>query len=379
VAAQLQDMPGTLDFVLPPELEARRPPEARGVARDQVRLLVSHKRCGWIEHTRFDRISDYLDAGDALIVNDSKTLPAGLPAIRSDGTSLALHLSTPVPGGRRSGYEALTTQAPLRWVAEPRPAAARGDVLNGSYRGRSNTAIWWPRTSRGSFRLLLPAGGRATLETAFRGSRRLWEVILDLPEPLAPYLARHGRPITYPYVDGTWPIEAYQTAYATVPGSAEMPSAGRAFTLDTLATLLARGVSIGRVTLHTGVASMERDERPYPEWFRVSEQTARLVNETRARDGRVIAVGTTVVRALESAVGNDGQAHGTSGWTEVVISAERGIRLVDGLLTGFHEPRASHLDMLAAIAGRSHVASAYQAALAGQYLWHEFGDLHLIL
>jgi S-adenosylmethionine:tRNA ribosyltransferase-isomerase len=158
-----------------------------------------------------------------------------------------------------------------------------------------------------------------------------------------------------------------------------MPSAGRAFTRPMLACLRTSGIGIARLVLHTGVASLESHEKPYEEWYEVTHRTAERIRETKRRGGRVIAVGTTVVRALETSVDANGEVVGSRGWTDLVITPERGVRVVDGLLTGLHEPRASHLAMLEAIAGRETIEKAYAAALHHQYLWHEFGDLHLII
>jgi S-adenosylmethionine:tRNA ribosyltransferase-isomerase len=227
--------------------------------------------------------------------------------------------------------------------------------------------------------LSLPGGGSARLLIPYRDSNRLWIAQLALPQPLVDYLRRYGRPITYSYVKEPFPLAAYQTVYAHDEGSAEMPSAGRAFTRSMLACLRRSGVALAKVVLHAGVASLENYERPYGEWYEVPLRTAERVRETKERSGRVIAVGTTVVRALESSVDRSGNVIASRGWTDVVITPERGVKAVDGLLTGFHEPRASHLKMLEAIAGREHIESAYTAALQHGYLWHEFGDLHLIV
>jgi S-adenosylmethionine:tRNA ribosyltransferase-isomerase len=331
-----------LDFTLPPELEAREPPEARGLSRDGVRLLVSYRANDWIVHARFHELPNFLRPGDLVVVNDSATLPAALPAWTADGTELALHLSTHLLDDL--------------WVAEPR----RQPV------GAAQT-------------LTLPGTGRAALLAPYHGSRRLWVAQLDLGAPPQLYLARWGKPIAYPYVRGEWPLAMYQTVYAGEPGSAEMPSAGRAFTQDVLDRLRAKGVGVARLTLHTGVASPEHDEPPYAEAYFVPPETAAAVQAAKASGRRVIAVGTTVVRALESAADTRGRVIATRGWTDLVVTRERGVRVVDCLLTGFHEPRASHLAMLEAIAGRRHLERTYQAALAAGYLWHEFGDLHLIL
>jgi S-adenosylmethionine:tRNA ribosyltransferase-isomerase len=334
--------PDVLDFTLPAELEAREPPEARGLRRDQVRLLVSYRADDRLVHARFADLPDFLRPGDLVVANDSATLPAALAARRPDGSAIALRLSTRL-------LDAL-------WVVEPRQArVAAGEVLN------------------------LPGGGTATLLAPYAESRRLWTARLDLPAPVLDYLQRWGQPIAYPYVRGTWPIETYQTVYANEPGSAEMPSAGRAFTPDVLERLAHRGVGFDTLTLHTGVSSLEAHEPPYAEPYSVPARTANAVEAARAAGGRVLAVGTTVVRALESAADVHGRVTARHGWTDLIITPERGVRVVDGLLTGFHEPRASHLAMLEAIAGRRHLEVAYRAALAGGYLWHEFGDLHLIL
>lgn len=331
-----------IDFVLPKELEATEPAEARGIARDQVRLLVSHFRDDRFVHRRFAELPEILQPGDLLVANDSATLPAALVAQRSDGTSVALHLATRI-------VDSL-------WVVEPRKTEVTpGEVL------------------------LLPESGTAAMLAPYAGSRRLWVAQLALPEPPIDYLHRHGRPIAYHYVHGQWPIEYYQTIYAREPGSAEMPSAGRAFTPEILKRLGDRGIDFATITLHTGVSSLEEPEPPYTEPYLVTAEAAEAVERARSRGGRVIAVGTTAVRTLESAADARGRVIPSRGWTDLVITPSRGVRVVDGLLTGFHEPRASHLAMLAAIAGLSHLERAYRSALGGGYLWHEFGDLHLIL
>jgi S-adenosylmethionine:tRNA ribosyltransferase-isomerase len=143
--------------------------------------------------------------------------------------------------------------------------------------------------------------------------------------------------------------------------------------------LQSKGVVIAPIILHTGVASLEAGEPPYPERFRVAGCAAAAVNRARANGGRVVAVGTTVVRALETVASPDGTVGAGEGWTDVVITPERGVRAVDALVTGFHEPRASHLALLEAIAGRDHLRVAYKAAVQNSYLWHEFGDLHLLV
>ncbi len=329
-------------FVLPPELEAREPPEGRGLARDEVRLLVSARASHRIEHARFRDLPRFLQPGDLVIVNASKTLPAALAARREHGQEIAVHLSTHLSGAL--------------WVVEPRHAQVQaGDIL------------------------ALPDGGAMTLLGPYPRSGRLWIARIEVPIPIFDYLTAWGKPITYSYMRGTWPLELYQTVYASEPGSAEMPSAGRAFTAELIARLLGMGVLCARVILHAGVASLEGDEPLYEEYFRVSPETAAMIGVARQVGGRVIAVGTTVVRALESAADPGGTVHGAAGWTNLVITPARGVRVVDGLLTGFHEPRSTHLGILDAVAGRAHVEEVYREALSHGYLWHEFGDLHLLL
>src|SRR6266581_982029 len=322
-----------LDFQLPEVLEAHEPPEARGLARDQVRLLVSHRADDSIEHCGFRDLPDVLRPGDLVVANDSATLAAALTAHRQDGSQISLHVSTGLPADL--------------WVVEPRQIdAIEGEVL------------------------CLPGGATARLLVPYTGSCRLWVARFDTDVPAL--LAGYGRAIAYPYVHGQWPLEMYQTAYAGPPGSAEMPSAGRAFSPDVLERLAHRGIQFVTLTLHTGVASLEGYEKPYAEEYHIPELTVRAVRSATADGRRVIAVGTTVVRALESAADEgDGEVIASHAWTELMITPERGVRVVDSLLTGFHEPRASHLAMLEAIAGRSHLETAYQAALDHKYLWHE--------
>jgi S-adenosylmethionine:tRNA ribosyltransferase-isomerase len=332
-------------------VEATEPPEARGLRRDDVRLLVAPAD-GALVHTRFRRLGEWLVAGDLLVVNTSATLPAAVPAIDESGRELIVHLATRLPGGL--------------WLVELRrpvdggaPAAWEGDG---------------PRSLR------LPGGASAELLAPWAaGETRLWYASLAGAEPLLAWLHRHGRPIRYPYVPREWPLAAYQTVFALQPGSAEMPSAARPFTAELVTELVASGVELAPLVLHTGVSSGEAHESPYPERYSVPSTTARRVNECRAAGGRVIAVGTTVVRALESVVDGRGAVHPGGGWTEVVVTPARGARAVDGLITGWHDPRASHLQLLEAVAGDDLVGRSYEAAAAGGYRWHEFGDSHLLL
>lgn len=348
----------TLDFTLPPELEASEPPEARGLKRDEVRLMVSYRADDRIVHARFRDLPDFLEPGDVLVINTSGTLNAALHAADEQGTPFELHLSTHLPADL--------------WVVEVRQPD--GAATRPYY------------SARAGLRLSLPGGASATLLTPHNASERqspgrtrLWIAVLDLPHDLHTYLAEHGFPIRYSYVKQGWPGSYYQTVYANEPGSAEMPSAGRAFTPELITRLVAQGIQIAPLILHTGVASLEDHELPYEEYYRVPAQTAAILNAARAANRRIIAVGTTVVRALETVTDARGFTYPGEGWTQIIVSPQRGIRSVNAMLTGMHEPRATHLAMLEALASRQHLRAAYAEALDKRYLWHEFGDLHLIL
>ncbi|WP_205323687.1 S-adenosylmethionine:tRNA ribosyltransferase-isomerase [Glycomyces sp. YM15] len=326
------------EFALDAALEAVQPAEIRGTGRSDVRLLVSDKATGAIRHHRFEDLPVLVRPGDLLVVNNSATLPAAVPARRG----LRVHFSSTRPDG--------SWLVELRDRDRPFPGEVPGGIVD------------------------LP--GKVPLRLERRFGKRLW-VTRPPVESVPEYLARHGRPIRYSYVDRDWPIGAYQTAFATVPGSAEMPSAARPFTPEMVTRLVSAGVGIAPVTLHTGVASLESDEDPYPEWMEVGEYAARMVNAVKESGGRVIAVGTTVVRALESTVVG-GKVVAASGHTERIISPEHPVQVVDGLLTGFHEPRSTHLSMLEAIVDTELLRESYSAAIEARYLWHEFGDVHLI-
>lgn len=331
-----------LKFTLPPELEAHEPPEARGLTRDGVRLLVSFKNSDRIVHAQFAELATFLSAGDLLVVNVSATLPAALTALRSDGSEVAMHLSTQLPAG-------------LFVVEFRKSSVSDGETFT------------------------LPGGASAIALAPYPRSTRLWVASLDLPQPLLAYLERWGRPITYPYVHGTWPMATYQNVYASVPGSAEMASAGRPFTPEIIDRLTLEGVRFASIVLHAGVASLEHDEPPYEEYFEVPHETALAVQRAKRGRRRVIAVGTTVVRALESSIDPAGRLIASRGWTDLVITPQRGVKVIDGLLTGFHESKATHISMLEAIMGRDRLERVYRSARESGYLWHEFGDLHLIL
>jgi S-adenosylmethionine:tRNA ribosyltransferase-isomerase len=375
------------DFILPAALEAGEPPEARGLSRDEVRLLVSHADSGAIEHARFSDLPQWLGEGDLLVINTSGTMNAALTATTESGEAVELHLSTRLPGGF--------------WAVEVRQPASPASLPD--------------HQARGGMTLHLPAGGRATLLAPYplvdqvAGPSRLWMAAVRLPERAAAYLNEFGFPIRYGYVKTSWPAAMYQTVFATEPGSAEMPSAARPFSAELVTRLVSVGVQFAPLVLHTGVSSLEDHEPPYEEYYRVSRATADLVNTARCAGRRVIAVGTTAVRALETVTDERGSTHPGEGWTTLVITRERPLRAVTGLVSGFHEPRATHLvileqavaaarrfadggsarggsiDRSARSAGAAdasaagHLERAYAEARARGYLWHEFGDSHLII
>ncbi|MBB4893097.1 S-adenosylmethionine:tRNA ribosyltransferase-isomerase [Streptomyces olivoverticillatus] len=356
-------MSGPATLRVPGELSARVPAEQRGPGRgrDAVRLLLSTP--GGDEHHAFRELPALLRAGDVLVVNTSRTLPAAVDGHVGD-EPVVVHFST--------------RAAADRWAVELRTPDGSGSTRQRPG-GPAGTVV------------VLPGGGRLVFAGPVgAGGARLWWARVCGVDAGA-LLRRHGRPIRYVYTERDQPLSAYQTVFA-LPGpegvgSAEMPSAGRPFTARLVAELVARGVLFAPVSLHTGVASAEAHEPPYAERFAVPEPTAWLVNAVRARrraagggaGGRIVAVGTTAVRALESAASPEGVVRAASGWTDLVVTPGRGVRVVDGLLTGLHEPAASHLLMLEAVAGPQLLARSYPAAVAHRYLWHEFGDVHLIL
>jgi S-adenosylmethionine:tRNA ribosyltransferase-isomerase len=356
---------GVIDaLALPAHLEAAEPPEARGLTRDGVRLLISRVDTQSVHHARFSDLPRWLMPGDLVVVNTSGTLNASLAATTADGARFEVHLSTRLPGNF--------------WVVEVRRP---GPIASLPY-----------PDARSGTRLELEGGGDITLlapyplASGLAARSRLWLAALGLTEPVLPYLERFGSPIRYGYVTTSWPGSMYQTVFATEPGSAEMPSAGRPFTPELVTRLVANGVQVAPLLLHTGVASLEDHEPPYEEYFRVPPETADRVNAARRAGHRVVAVGTTVVRALETVTDTRGTTSAGEGWTGLVITPERPLRAVNGLITGLHEPRATHLAMVKAViaaasgeAPSGQLDRAYREAREAGYLWHEFGDSHLII
>jgi S-adenosylmethionine:tRNA ribosyltransferase-isomerase len=331
---------------------APAPPEARGLARDEVRMLVA--RPDGLAHARFRYLSDHLRAGDLLVVNDSATVNAEADGQLTGRGPVVVHVASTLDDGDRV-VELRTAPDGARAILDAQPG-------NSVHVGRVRLTLVEPYPHEHSS----PTGA----------GNRLWRA--SVTGPLDRYLRRHGRPIAYGYLNQRYPLSMYQTVFSARPGSAEMPSAGRPFTARLVTQLVTRGVRIAPITLHTGVSSQEAGEGPQPEWFDVPASTAALVNSTRAEGGRVVAVGTTATRAIESAV-EHGSAMPRRGWTERVISPAEPPQLVDGLITGWHDPEASHLMLVEAVAGVGLTQAAYDAAVGEHYRWHEFGDSALLL
>lgn len=345
-----------ISFDLPDDLTAAEPPEHRGVGRDGVRLLVAGRNA--ITHTTFTDIDSYLEPGDLLVLNRSRTLAAEVDGHRSDGRPLLLHFATELDDHS--------------WVIELRTTPdGRSPILD----AMAGETLRLPHAVR--VRLLEPYPATGGSPTGH--GTRLWRAQVICTRPVREYLADTARPISYGYLNGRWPLEDYQTVFGTEPGSAEMPSAGRPFTAELIIRLIMRGVVIAPITLHTGVSSQDAGEPPQAERYRVDEPTARLVNATRLAGNRVVAVGTTVTRALESVAGPDGTVHASAGWTDLVLGPEHPVRVVNGLITGLHDPHASRLLLVESVAGTELAQQAYDAAVAQRYLWHEFGDSCLLL
>jgi S-adenosylmethionine:tRNA ribosyltransferase-isomerase len=367
-------------FELPDALLAREPPEKRGLVRDQVRLLAADRATGALRHTRFDRIGDLLRPGDCLVFNASRTLPAALKACFRNA-----------PGA----FDAETTPAPLRGLHLR--LARRNEDGTWSALPLTETDEPWREDPPGARLEFLPAppqgnmqdtsGPPLTAEVAGRDPlvSRLWRLRFSRSgSDLVESLSRLGDPVRYWYAAAPWDLDFYQTVYAREPGSMEMPSAGRAFTWKLLLDLRRRGIGTAFLVLHAGLSSYldEEFDAGHPasvEPYRLDPEGAERINAAKARGGRIVAVGTTVVRALETLADPDGTVRAGEGRTCLRITPSHRLRSVDGLLTGFHEPQASHLDLLSAFLPPERLERIYAAALREGYLWHEFGDANLIL
>jgi S-adenosylmethionine:tRNA ribosyltransferase-isomerase len=355
---RLLDESPAVRFEAPRATYAGGPAERRGIARDGVRLLVADASAGVVD-TRFDRIGDHLSAGDLLVVNDSATVAGALDGVSDRHGAVVVHLATPLDDGT--------------WVVEVRRAPdADRSILDGQAGDRIDVAA-----GRSVLRLQAPY---PTASSPTGVGNRLWRATWS-GSPLQRTARRYGRPIAYGYLDERYPLSDHQTVFGRVPGSAEMASAARPFTAELVTRLVARGVLVAPVTLHTGVSSQEAGEAPQAERFVVPAATADLVNLVRARGRRVVAVGTSATRALESAVvtGSRGIVAAATGWTTRVVTPGHPPQVVQGLVTGWHDPGASHLLLVEAVAGEALAQQAYGAATRGGYLWHEFGDSSLLL
>lgn len=329
---------------------ASAPPEARGLARDGVRLLAATP--DGLRHAVFAELPRFLSPGDLLVVNTSATMAAAMDGRRADGRPVTADFSTPLDDGI--------------WLVELR----HSDAEHGRVRDAAAGEV-----------IALAGGITVTLLHRYpeAGSERMWAVTVAGTDDVIASLARHGRPIRYSYVPDPWPLSDYQTVFSRDPGSAEMPSGGRPFTGDLVARLVSAGVVLAPITLHAGVASLEAGEPPLPERYSVPEPTARLVNLARASGNRIIAVGTTCTRAVESAADAAGTVHASGGWTDLVLGERHPARVITGLITGWHDPQASHVALLRAVAGPDLVAAAYAEAEHAGYLGHEFGDSCVLL
>jgi S-adenosylmethionine:tRNA ribosyltransferase-isomerase len=342
-----------IQFLLPPQLACPKPTEERNLARDEVRLLVT-TGSGQIEHSIFNDFTSFLQKGDVLVVNTSATIPAALPVSLPDRRQGRLHISTKLND--------------RKWLIEIREITG-------------NKTKRWHEGKEGMV-FQLPSSVAVTLKQRFYKNEQwlhLWVAEFNLHQSMQNYLSVNATPIQYEKLDRQYPLSYYQTFFSFHPGSSEMPSAGRGFTPGLIERLLKKGVALAPVVLHTGVSSLEENETPYPEYMEIDPVTAALINMAKSQGRRIIAVGTTAIRAIETAANNAGIVLPYRGNTELFIDESYTMKVIDGLLTGFHEPRASHLNMLQSVGSFEHIDSAYQEAIKAGYYWHQFGDLHLIL
>ncbi|MGR3766230.1 S-adenosylmethionine:tRNA ribosyltransferase-isomerase [Rossellomorea sp. NS-SX7] len=333
-------------FSIPEQLNASTPIELTGKNRDEVKLMVLNRKTGACIHSHFDQLPAHLKKGDVLVVNNSRTIPASLQG-KQGNRQVEVRLSRKVSSNE---WDALI----LGCMYDTRLPISFGDgvkaVMTG--KGSENPLI----------RLAFNVEGA---------------VFYD-------FLYREGQPVRYEYIDTPWPLDKYQTVYGSVPGSVEMASAGRAFSWKLISQLRAEGIEVVCLQLHAGLSYYGDDHWPtptnHPEEYHLPEETVESIRRAKMNGNRVIAVGTTVVRALETVARDHvGELIAASGVTDLYITKESPLRVVDGLITGLHEPQASHLDLLRAFVPDEHLFRAYRSALAKGYMWHEFGDMNLIL
>jgi len=346
-----------LDFQLPKILECSSPTEVRNLKRDEVKLMVSERHNDKITHTQFSNIDHFLTKNNVLVVNTSGTINAALKTTLPNNEDGRIHLSTQISKNE--------------WIAEIRKVVDNKTVR---YTDIEENQI-----------LSIPNNHHIKIVSPFYDENRnkqhlqLWKISFFGIDNMDEYLNKYGQAIAYSTVDVEYPQSYYQTVFAKEMGSSEMPSAGRAFTPYLIEKLKAKGVKIVPILLHTGVSSLEANEKPYPEYFEVSKETANALNEYTLQGKRIIAVGTTAIRAVESATNKKGKVQAQKGWTNLFITPANGIKIIDGMLTGFHEPKASHLLMMQALATTEHLSICYNQAIENSYKWHEFGDMHLLM
>lgn len=335
------------DFHLPPELIAQAPlPQ-----RDASRLLVLDRHNGAISHHHFRDLPQYLRPGDCLVINDTKVLPARLFGHK--------------PGGESEIEVVLLTQRNLTdWEVLVRPGRRARVGTQLSFGQGELTAEVVGNTD---------AGGRI-LRFQFEG--QFLEILDKLGQmPLPPYI-----------VEKLADKDRYQTVYARELGSAAAPTAGLHFTPDLLECLSEQGVKIARLTLHVGLGTFRpvqvetiEEHKMHAEFYQVSQQTAELINEARMTDGRIVAVGTTSARTLETIGQADGSVRAGSGWTDIFIYPGYQFKVLDGLVTNFHLPKSTLIMLVSALAGRERVLAAYEEAIKERYRFYSFGDAMLII
>ena len=332
-------------FELPEELIAQTPLERR----DGSRLMVLDKQTGAIEHRHFYDLPELLQKGDCLVLNDSRVLPARLLGQRESGGGVELVLLRDLGEGR--------------WECLSRPGK----------KTRPGTEL---RFGDGEL--------TATVEEVTDGGNRI--VRFHYEGIFLEVLERLGKMPLPPYIKAELQdAERYQTVYSRELGSAAAPTAGLHFTKELLETIAAKGVNIAYVTLHVGLGTFrpvkeeEIEDHPmHAEFCIVPEETARLVTETKRRGGRVIAVGTTSCRTLESFAKPDGGLEPCSGWTDIFIYPGYRFKCIDALVTNFHLPESTLIMLVSALAGREHVLNAYNTAVAERYRFFSFGDAMFI-
>ncbi|RHW42059.1 S-adenosylmethionine:tRNA ribosyltransferase-isomerase [Neobacillus notoginsengisoli] len=336
---------GSIAFHLPLSLNASAPPERRGVRRDHVRMMVLSKETGHACHDQFYHLDRYLASGDVLVLNNSRTIPAILKG-RAASTSLELEIRLARKIDDR------------RWHA----------LLVSTEGVKEGETIVFSAQLQGVVEKTTPDSPLSMIRFSKSGTS-LFNEIYSI-----------GEPVRYEYIEDPWDLDYYQTVFASHPGSVEMPSAGRAFTWEMLFKLRKKGVKITFIQLHTGLSYFLNDRWDHhpsknTEQYIVPTESWNEIISAKLSGKRVIAAGTTVVRALETAI----ETNELSGWTNLYIHPGYQLKVADGILTGLHEPEASHLAMLSAFISQEKLCQAYQEAVEEKYLWHEFGDMNLIL